>query len=181
MSQYEEEEDEEEERDAYVFVASGNSDTLQKLMGLKDRDQVRQVVPLLSGSYGALAFVRAGSLPELGEKLAIIRDEINPPPTDIAIAVKTGPYGPTRWSPKPPYRAYSRIRVEPGRTNEVMDAIEKYIDQDRCGSAVVAGSFDVLLELGGDSFEQLIDDLVARVQTLPYIVWTDSALAHIKE
>ncbi|MGH2462070.1 MAG: hypothetical protein ACRDFZ_00415 [Candidatus Limnocylindria bacterium] len=163
--------------DAYVFVGSGNESAFTKLKGLKG-DIVRYATPLLSGSYGALAFVEVSDpdgLAELEQKLWRIRDAVNPPSTDTAIKIAQGARAPTRWSDKPPIAAFVRIRVEAGRARDVLDATAGF--RNYWGSAIVAGSFDILLELGGQSYRELTGALLEELHTVSGITWTDTAFA----
>jgi len=161
--------------DAYVFVGSGTAFAkLKELAG----EYVRYATPLLSGSYGALAFVEVADpdgLAELERKVNRVRDAVNPPSTDTAIKIVGGPRAPTRWSNKPPVAAFVRIRVEPGRATEVLDATARF--DNYWGSAIVAGSFDILLELAGQSFRELAGALLEQLHTVSGITWTDTAFA----
>lgn len=166
--------------DAYVFIGSGDTNAFERLkeLGREDGGIVRYATPLLSGSYGALAFVEVDDpddLAELERKLGLIRDRVNPPPTDTGIKLKPGAQAPTRWSPKPPIAAFVRVRVERGQADAVLSALNGIAHY--WGSAIVAGSFDILLELAGESLTELQETLLTRLHEYEGIVSTDTAFA----
>jgi DNA-binding Lrp family transcriptional regulator len=164
-------------QDAYVFVPSGSEDTMEKLKDLWSGGQVRYATRVLSGGFGAVAFVEAAlgddGLTELREKLTRIRDAVNPG-TSVGVALKIGPRAPTRWSQKLKVGAYVRIRTEHGRAGDVFDAVEHL--PGYYGSALVLGDWDVMLELGANSFEEMKRLLLEQVNPIAGVEWTDSAI-----
>ena len=107
----------EDYQDAYVFVPSGSEDTMDKLRGLWREKVVRYAIRVLSGGFGAVAFLEApkgdDGLVELRGKITRVRDEVNPG-TSVGIALRIGPYAPTRWSRKLKIGAYVR-KADPER------------------------------------------------------------------
>jgi len=164
-------------QDAYVFVPSGSEDTMAKLKDLWRGGQVRYATRVLSGGLGAVAFLEAANgddgLADLREKLTAVRDAVNPG-TSVGVALKVGPRAPTRWSAKLKIGAYVRIRTEHGQAGDVFDAVERL--PGYYGSALVLGDWDILLELGANSFEEMKGLLLEQVNPIPGVVWTDSAI-----
>ena len=167
----------EDYQDAYVFVPSGSEDTMDKLKGLWREKVVRYAIRVLSGGFGAMAFLEApkgdDGLVELRGKITRVRDEVNPG-TSVGIALRIGPYAPTRWSRKLKIGAYVRIRARHGQAGEVFAAVEKLTGY--YGSALVLGDWDVMLELGADSFEEMKPLLGEQLQRIEGVQWTDSAI-----
>lgn len=168
----------EDKLDAYVFIGNGRTEAFQRL-GALEPGTVRYATPLLSGAYGHLAFVEVEGRDNLGElerKLGLVRDAVNPPETDTSIKVKEGYLAaPTRWSDKGAVAAFVRIRVAPQKADAVLDAIAGL--PHYWGSAIVAGSYDILLELSGASLSELNRVLLDEMHVLTDIVSTDTSFA----
>jgi hypothetical protein len=172
-----------EMQDAYVFVPSGSHETMGKLKNLWKAGRIRYATRVLSGAYGSVAFVEAppGDLVELRERLTQVRDAVNPG-TSVGVALKTGRQSPTRWSTKKEVGAYVRIRARAGMAGAVFDAIETMpIGVNYYGAALILGDWDVLLELGADSFEEMKEVLLSLVGSggvlsSDLVVSTDSAI-----
>jgi hypothetical protein len=169
--------------DAYVFVPSGSEATMDKLKTLWGAGRVRYAARVLSGEFGSVAFVEVAtegrdqlaSLTDLREKLTVIRDAVNPG-TSVGLAVVKGPKAPTRWSEKRPIGAYVRIRTEPGQAMTVFGRLnDDFQGDDQFGSAVVAGDWDILVEVDADSLEALGDQIV-RINGTAGVLSTDSAI-----
>ncbi len=173
-------------QDAYVFVSSGGRAALKALEGLWAEGDLRYVARLLSGSFGALAFVEVppggDGLRELRRRIARVRDLVNPG-VSVGVALAPGPRAPSRWSTKYPVGAYVRIRAQAGQAESVFAAVNGLYDPDRSdepqfysGSALVVGDWDVLLELGAPSVDELKAGLRGLVANTPGIAWSDTAL-----
>jgi hypothetical protein len=169
--------------DAYVFVPSGSEDTMDKLKALWDAHQVRYATRVLSGAFGAVAFVEAeaneddelATLHDLKGKLTAVRNAVNPG-TSVGVAITTGTRAPTRWSDKLPVGAYTRIRTAPGRARAVFDQLnDDFQGNDQFGSALVAGDFDLLVEVDAETLEDL-GPMIEQINGVTGIVWTDSAI-----
>ncbi len=172
-------------QDAYVFVSSGSRAAIDALRDLWAKGAVRYVARPLSGAYGAIVFLDA-PVPQddddpldvlriLRDRIAAVRDAANPG-ASVGVALTTGPRAPTRWSEKRPVGAYVRIRAEAGRAREVFDAVNELPAETYAGSALVIGDWDVLLEIGAGTLEELKDALLGRVTTIPGIAWSDTAI-----
>ncbi|MGZ3588526.1 MAG: hypothetical protein ACXVAE_05610 [Candidatus Limnocylindrales bacterium] len=154
-----------EMQDAYVFVPSGSHETMDKLKYLWWKGDIRYAARVLSGAYGSVAFVEAtpDDLGELREKLTRVRDAVNPG-TSVGVALKVGRQSPTRWSTKKPVGAYVRIRARAGLAGAVFDAVETMpLGVNYYGAALILGDWDVLLELGADTFAEMKDVLLGLV------------------
>ncbi|OGN85685.1 MAG: hypothetical protein A2X23_13675 [Chloroflexi bacterium GWC2_73_18] len=166
-------------QDAYVFVPSGSSKTLDDLKALWKEGIVRYATRVLSGAFGAVAFVEAPigdeALYELRDKLTAVRDRVNPG-TSVGLALQIGPMAPSRWSEKKKVGAYVRIRAQNGMALAVFDAVNSLPAGVYFGSALVLGDWDVLLELGADSLEEMKRQLIEQVHPIPGVLWTDSAV-----
>jgi hypothetical protein len=168
---------------AYVFVGSGDHATLLELSDLYERGVIRYAVRFMSGAYGALAIIEVDgegydAAREVRRRIQVVRDRVNPPPTDTAFAVKMGPTNPSHWKApvmggsadapvhegaepkgmKRPVGAFVRIDVEPGSAESVLEALSDL--EGYWGSAIVAGSFDILLEVAADSIQELRESLL---------------------
>lgn len=168
--------------DAYVFVPSGSQETMNKLYDLWTAHQIRYATRVLSGEFGSVAFVEVETegkdplewLAELERKLTAVRDQVNPG-TSVGVALKQGPRAPTRWSEKLPFGAYVRIRTAPGKAQEVFDRLDHDFGGDQFGSAMVAGDWDIMVEVDAESLEVLSDRIV-NINAVPNVLSTDSAL-----
>ena len=167
--------------DAYVFVPSGSDATMEKLYQLWRDGQIRYATKVLSGEFGSVAFVEVetdgvdslAALAELERKLTAIRDQVNPG-TSVGVALIKGPKAPTRWSEKLPFGAYVRIRTAPGKAREVFDELDTKFRSEQFGLAMVAGDFDILVEVDAGSLKDL-SDLIVSINGVPGILSTDSA------
>ncbi len=171
-------------QDAYVFVTSGSRSTVEALRDLWARGGIRYVARPLSGAYGAVVFLEAAHDADEGpldilyilrDRIAAVRDAINPG-ASVGVALTTGPKAPTRWSEKQPVGAYIRIRALPGQAVKVFEAVNGLPEDTYAGSALVIGDWDVLLEIGAGTLEELKDALLGRVTTIPGIAWSDTAI-----
>jgi hypothetical protein len=82
------------------------------------------------------------------------------PPDETASTSKFGPRA-LRRTKHFPHFGFARLRVERGSAQEVLDAINDESTPGYSGSALVRGKFDILVEIGGDSSEEVCDHLQA--------------------
>lgn len=170
--------------EAYYFASDAGQETRTKLLDLLAHDVIRTFVALLSGPYGYLVFLEqeigeAGfdaAFLELKVKIDALRDTVNPPTGSAAIPVQGSLSWPTRWSVKPKYGAFVRTRTEAGQAPAVLEAIQN-LEFPSWGAAIVAGDFDILLEVDDDSLEVLADELLGQIQTISGVEWTETAFA----
>lgn len=169
--------------DAYVFVPSGSEDTMDKLKRLWADGDVRYANRVLSGAYGAVAFIEVAvrgeddvaTLGDLKAKLTAVRNQVNPG-TSVGVAIKVGTRAPSRWSKKAPVGAYTRIRTERGKAREVFEALNaRFAGNDQYGSALVAGDFDVFIEVDADTVDEL-GPMIEEINGVGGIISTDSAI-----
>ena len=164
-------------RPSKAFLAAGKQNKPLWLIILGVAAVIGLYLGVLSGGFGAVAFLEApkgdDGLVELRGKITRVRDEVNPG-TSVGIALRIGPYAPTRWSRKLKIGAYVRIRARHGQAGEVFAAVEKLTGY--YGSALVLGDWDVMLELGADSFEEMKPLLGEQLQQIEGVQWTDSAI-----
>lgn len=170
--------------DAYVFLPKASVATQEVLVQLHDEDPdtIRAVV-LLSGPLDAMVAVYAWSLQNLHDiVMSAIRDRAGAEKTQTAV-VLVEPTGQTiqGFTPKIPRRglvaeqeAYMRIRTQAGKSQEVLDGLVGMAGF--LGGAIVAADFDILLSVGGSTFEELSERLL-QVNAVQGIQWTDSAFA----
>jgi hypothetical protein len=158
--------------DAYVFIREADEGAVAGLAG-KAYGEVRYVAPI-TGAYLALAVVTVDGLPEL-EKLVLERfREAGVRATETAVPVLHGP-NQIKWEPEAAVEAFVRIWVERGRAEEVLGAASNL--SGALGAAVCAADFDILLELGGGSFEDVAGTLLNELHQLPGVVRTATSLA----
>jgi DNA-binding Lrp family transcriptional regulator len=167
-------------QDAYVFVDSGSQKAIDALDALWRDGTIRYAVRLVSGGYGAVAFLEVAlgdeGLRDLRERISAIRDRVNPG-VSVGLAAAIGPRAPSRWSTKPPVGAYVRIRAEAGAAMDVFRAVNELHPGRYMGSALVIGDWDVLLEIGAQSLEELKATLIDEVVPIPGVLWTDTCVA----
>ncbi|MEX1262948.1 MAG: hypothetical protein WEE66_03270 [Actinomycetota bacterium] len=74
--------------------------------------------------------------------------------------------------------ALVRVRTSPGALGQVMDTMADEhgpLRETFKGASVTFGDFDILLQLGADSFEAVAADVYGPLQTIDGIVSTDTA------
>ncbi|MBI4259415.1 MAG: Lrp/AsnC family transcriptional regulator [Actinobacteria bacterium] len=97
----------------------------------------------------------------------------SPANVETAVPLRYGPMV-LRYTKRYEEMAFVRIRTEPGMATEVLGATA--IVPGYNGSAIVAGSFDVLVEVGADDPDQLAERLLEGMHRVDGIMWTDSAV-----
>lgn len=147
---------------AYVFVRDAHRedlDRLRKLRSVKGRGV--RAVAFLVGPDDAVVAVGAASLGQL--QRVVMRDIRGgaSPQTDV-VTVLFSILAKIPMSPNlPPTVAFVRIRAAQGRVRDVLESVSEL--PGFIGAAAVAGSFDILLEIGGrtvgDVSKVLLDDL----------------------
>jgi len=152
--------------DVYVFARDTAPDLVQRFSSAPI-DQVRFLANV-TGPFNAFAVVEASDLGGLPVLLARVFGGSAGAAADPETA-KPIVIGAERLRRTKPFSRISfvRIRTEPGRAGEVLDATAGLTGYN--GSAIVAGDFDVLVEVGADTEEALYNQLLAEVHTLPGI------------
>jgi hypothetical protein len=169
--------------DAYVFVRNADRATINNLRSSKDR-RIRFVTEL-TGPYDAFAAVEMDTLKDLESVMLESVRSAGAHDTDTSIAVRIPspeleaahavPMGIRRWLVPRTVECYTRIRVERGRADEIFDRV---VNLDGfLGVAIVAGRYDILLALGGDTFHEVNGILLAQLHAIDGIRSTVSSFA----
>jgi len=163
--------------DAYVFLRDVSEATLQ-VLGImvaededKDTGKIRAVATT-TGEYDAVCFVEGQSVKELQEiVLDRIRNKAGAVFTETAVAVEVPqPIQGALVVPNAPKRtlvmmqeALVLVKTDVGHT---VDAFWAFADRDTgltglLGQAVITGEYDILVELGAESYSQLSEILLS--------------------
>jgi DNA-binding Lrp family transcriptional regulator len=161
---------------AYVFVSDAHDADVERLRGLPGGAPGVRAVGILNGPYDAIAAVSAESMGQLRQ---IVLGDIRggeSPRTDTAVALR--PYSlKIPMSPDlPPFVAFVRAHLQPGRGKDALQAVEAI--PGFVGAVLVAGSFDLLLEFGRDTLDDLSAVLTDRLPGIPGLVSTVTSIAH---
>lgn len=180
--------------DGYVFLRDLSAPTLAVLADLvtqeQDSDGARiRAVATTTGQYDAIAFVEGSSIAELQD---VVMDQIRGKAgaafseTSIRVEVPE-PDEESSWIlPMAPKRrlvadqeAFVLVGVDAGRVEEVYAA---FADTEEglpglLGAAVITGEYDILVELGASSFEDLSKDVLA-VGTFDGVTSTETLFAN---
>ena len=158
--------------DVYVFATEANPALVDEKESI-GTDQSLRFVASTTGRFQAFAVVELEDLSELTGSM----DQTfgNPGATGIQTAVPIRP-GPMqiRWTKQYEYIAFSRIGVRAGRAKHVLGATS--IVPGYNGSAIVAGAFDILVEYGADTFEELQDNLLNGLHDTKGIAWSETGI-----
>ncbi len=168
-------------QDAYLFIEEVSSETL---LALSSMQGVRRVTRLLSGKYAAVAFLEADGIQALSMVITNVRDALvaaGAGPADEAIPIRFAESSddqpkriPSRWV-KLDVCALIRVRARQGQAGQVLDGASALPGFG--GGAIVAGSFDVLLEFSWDTLDEAKQVLIEHVATMPGVRWMDIALS----
>jgi DNA-binding Lrp family transcriptional regulator len=158
--------------DAYVFIREAKQGFLSELR----RSPLPEVrfSTYLTGPYAALAIVTVGSLKELESLVLGPFREAGATSTETAISLQNGPLM-LKYGPPAPVEAFVRIWVKPGRARDVLGAVS--ILETALGASIVAADFDILLELGGETFNDVRNTLLNEVHRIDGIRQTASSFA----
>jgi hypothetical protein len=164
--------------DAYVFLRDLSAPTLTVLSDLVTQEQGTEgarirAVATTTGQYDAVAFVEGSSIAELQDVVMNeIRSKAGASFTETAVRVEVPePDAESSWIlPMAPKRrlvaeqeALVLVRVDAAR---VVDVYAALADRETglaglLGAAVITGEYDILVELGASSFEELSADILA--------------------
>jgi hypothetical protein len=132
------------------------------------------------GSYLGFAHVRTETLAELQDLIAGPLWERGAH-CSHCLEAGVAMVGPRMQGAKrstPEVIALVRVRTSPGALRSVLDAMadeEGPLHATFKGASVMFGDFDILLQLGGDSFEAVAADAYGPLQTIEGIAATDTA------
>lgn len=164
--------------DAYVFVKEADQEALERMRGLVGKGGIRFVTSL-SGPYDALVAIQADDLKRIE---SIVRDQIRGAGarwTETAFVIPPLPPPPPppmpKWTPPETIEAFVTVHVEQGKAMAVLQAASEI--RGFMGGAIIAGSFDLLLEFGGASFEDVAAILLSSLHTIEGIESTASYFA----
>lgn len=163
------------ERDVYVFLHEAEPDLVGRIRELGAEDV--RLVGATTGPFAGFAVLEADyAIPAEARKLpARIVELFGDSPAHVETAV---PVRPTRlvWSTMT-NAAFTRVRVSGDRDIEDVQAdLDPSPDEDgKENSSIVAGAFDILVKVNGDSMDDLRTRLIANSK-VPGISWTDSGL-----
>jgi hypothetical protein len=165
--------------DGYVFLRDLSAPTLAVLSDLVSEEQDSDGAPRIravattTGQYDAIAFVEGSSIGELQDLVMNeIRGKAGAAFSETSIRVEVPePDEESAWIlPMAPKRrlvadqeAFVLVGVDGGR---VVDVYASFADSESglpglLGAAVITGEYDILVELGAASFEELSKDVLA--------------------
>jgi DNA-binding Lrp family transcriptional regulator len=171
-------ENEENYQDVYVFFPQAAPDIVQRVQQTSGEKGPVRFVASVTGSYDALAVVEVEPERDKPSPLAglprIIADIFGgqakgDPPT--AVSLINGPLW-LRHTRQYPHIAFVAIRAEPGKARRVLGSTSVVPGYN--GSAIVAGPFDVLVEIGASSFGELKHRLLEALHPAEGIRWSES-------
>jgi hypothetical protein len=175
--------------DAYVFIRGADADDMSRLSETGD-ERLRFVTPL-TGPYDGLVVIEGKGLRDVQNAVfdrirrdAGLRDTDTsiavrvPPPVDAAAGQDASMHVPTalrRWIVQRDVEAYARIRVERGHVVEVYEQVSEL--DGYLGHALVAGRCDLIVGMGGDTFQQVADDVLSQLHGLEGVGSTVTSFA----
>ena len=152
------------------------------------RHPVRFAAPFV-GSFIAFAAVEVDSLAELQSLVLNEFWEAGARSEWSLVLQESSIMGPHRGSP--PYYAIVRVKTAPKRAVEVLGLLDRKYKRKlkleppgefRYGAAVVSGrGFDIIVELGAESFEALTDSILGDLVGVDGIVSTDTSFTFLPE
>lgn len=157
--------------DVYIFAMGADPNVVHEKRDL-GKDQALRYIALTTGAFQAFAVLEVTDLEQIP---GAIRDTFgNPTLTGIQTAIPILP-GPNqiRWTKQYEYGAFSRIRAKAGLARSVLAATS--IVPGYNGSAIVAGSFDVLVEYGANTVDDLKGSLLHGLHDSQGIHSSDTA------
>lgn len=108
-------------------------------------------------------------LREAAERITIDPD----PPDETAKPVKYGQKV-MRRTKHYPYFGFARLNVERRRVEEVLRAINEETTPGYSGSALVQGRFEIIVEVGGDTPDEVCDEIQALAE-VPGVIRVEGA------
>ncbi|HEY1330466.1 MAG TPA: hypothetical protein VGH10_03200 [Actinomycetota bacterium] len=149
--------------DVYTFLPKASDKVLHKLEHIHG---VR-CIATLTGAYEAFAVATLESFDRLEGFLDRVR-RLGDPVTAVGLK-----YSPQRivWSPRPPILSFIQLNVDPKLVHAAFDKTLELANDNlqHLGTTLVAGNFDLLIEVGGESFDLVRDSLLDVNQGLSKI------------
>jgi len=156
----------------YVYLFFGDMEGTPDDLGGVD---ALSYIATTTGPYWAIGKVEVENLPDLQHILSAVH-EAGGRSVETAVAIAGGPHTPfPRNQPPgaPSVEAFVQIWVEPGAGDEVLHALDRF--KSVSGLAAVAGDFDMLAVVGGDSFEDVAETILEGLQQIDGISATTTS------
>lgn len=157
------------EVDAYVFLREAGNEVVHRLEHIPG---VR-FVATTTGPYGAFA---VATVPQF-EGLEALLDRLQGPDPDVAVALR--PSVIVR-SPLPQILAFIQLWVERGQAEAVLAAAKDRLGDSLLDGALVAGSYDILLEVGGATVADVQDTVLTEIQGLEGVRRSVTSFAFVR-
>lgn len=147
--------------DVYIFLKEAPDAKVEGLEGLKE---VRAIATL-SGQYAALGVATLKGYERLQGFLDKLRALGDP---DTAVLLESSKGRQIVHSQRPQVVAFIQLWVEPRWVRAAFEASQN-LGPEHLGSSIVAGGFDILVEVGGPTFEEVKGDLLGEggLQRIP--------------
>jgi DNA-binding Lrp family transcriptional regulator len=158
--------------DAYVMIRDADRGSIESIKGFP---QVKFAVPM-TGPYLAIAVVIVDSLQELENLVLEDFQGAGVRGTETAISLMAPAKKVIKYRGPTPIEAFVRVWVEPGKARDVLDAASGLGDEV-LGAAIVAADFDILLEVGGDTFDGVAEILLQKLHGLAGVARTATSFA----
>jgi len=164
--------------DVYVFFPQAAPDIVQQVQRTSGEGGPVRFVASVTGSFDAIAVVEVEPDREKESPLAALPSTIakyfggnvkGDPPK--AVPLINGPLW-LRHTRQYPQLAFVGIRVQPGRARQVLGLTSVVPGYN--GSAIVAGPYDVFVEIGTQSFDQLKHRPLEALHQVRGIQWSES-------
>ena len=157
-----------ESKDVYVFYTGTNPELVDEF----DPDanpQLRFLGSMEGWRYSAMAVVEVENLYDLP---GVANGVPSSPDDPVEDAAKPVMYGPRvlRSSKHYPYFGFVRVSAEKGREVEVLRAIDEDSVSGYAASALVSGTFHILVEIGGDTLDEMRNNLANGLEGIDGIV-----------
>ena len=163
--------------DAYVFVNEATSEAIDALRRLaEDPGSDVRYAAALFGPADAICAVSASDLASLRQLVLGPIRATGASSTTTALVLDGGESAFSlpipKWSPPSPQAAFVQVKVAPGSATDVAQRLAG-ID-GVTGVAIVAGAFDILAEVGGDTADDVARILLEYLHPVEGIVSTAS-------
>ena len=169
--------------DAYVYVRTTPGEARRVGEAIAEKDSVRQV-SLITGQWDLLVALASLDAFALG---STVIDELQG--ISGVVQTSTAPVIPLDYASRtggPRYPtihfaalvALVHIHVQHGKGLDVFKALDAM--EGVAGVAALAGPYDILCEVGGDSWEEIASMLLNEIQQVPGIESTTTSLAVAK-
>ncbi len=158
--------------DVYIFVKEAPEEKVESLKRL----QAVRAIAVLSGPYAALGVATLSGYENLEEFLGQLRALGDP---DTAVLLQTSARHIVH-SPRPPVLAFIQLWVQPAMVQQAFEASQR-LGPEHLGSSIVAGGFDILVEVGGSTFDEVKGGLLGNggLQGIPGLLRSATSFGFI--